>query len=550
MPLLSTIVFLPVMAALLLLALPGATTRIVRMTTFLAMLAVFTLSVVLAVRFEPQAAMQFVERAPWIESFGIEYHLGVDGISLWLVVLTAFLGPLAVLASAGGITTRVREFHVLLLLLQSGMLGVFVSLDLFLFYVFWEVSLIPMYFLVGIWGHERRLYAAIKFVLYTLFGSLLMLVAILALVFEHQRQTGVYTFNLLVLYDTQVPRSLELWYFLAFALAFAIKVPLFPLHTWLPDAHVEAPTAGSMILAGVLLKMGGYGFLRFAIPMFPHGFEAALPWLLALSVIGIVYGSLVAMVQPDMKKLVAYSSVAHLGFVMLGMVALNRQGVEGAIYQMLNHGVSTGALFLLVGMMYDRRHTRLIADFGGLARGMPLYATGLLIITLSSIGLPGTNGFVGEFLILLGAFRSAPVYAIVAALGVVLGAVYMLWMVERVLFGPVKHAENQGLPDVRRHEAAALLPLIAMVIVMGVYPKPFFTKMQDSVRVWLQHVETRLDGGLRAESGDVGMQAAMRDALRHLDARHAELGLDATTSAVAAVIAAQIDPHAGERGMP
>jgi NADH-quinone oxidoreductase subunit M len=393
-------------------------------------------------------------------------------------------------------------------------MGVFLSLDLFLFYVFWEVSLIPMYFLVGIWGHERRLYAAIKFFLYTMAGSLLMLVAIIALVLEHQRQTGIYTFNILDLYATQLPTAHEVWYFAAFALAFAIKVPLWPLHTWLPDAHVEAPTAGSMVLAGILLKMGGYGFLRFAIPLFPNGLQEALPVLMAISVIGIIYGALVAMVQPDMKKLVAYSSVSHLGFVMLGILVLNTQGVEGAIYQMLNHGVSTGALFLLVGMLYDRRHTRAIADFGGLGRSMPLYAVALIVITLSSIGLPGTNGFVGEFLILLGTFKEFPIHAILATSGVVLGAVYMLWMVERVLFGPITHAVNKNLQDVTRREAAILIPLIFMVFFMGVYPKPFTERMHASVKGLLQHVERRVDPGPRAAvpSTPDAMVDAMPDA--------------------------------------
>ena len=502
MPLLSAIIFLPVVAAAALLLIPGPRAAAIRAFTVVAMLLQFVLTLVLLGRFDPAVgAMQQVERLSWIPNFGIEYHLGVDGISLWLVVLTAFLGPLLVLASGRGIQERVREFHVLLLLLQAGMMGVFLSLDLFLFYVFWEVSLIPMYFLVGIWGHERRLYAAVKFFLYTMAGSLLMLVAIIALVLEHQRQTGVYSFNIHELYGTQLPAAQEIWYFLAFAIACAIKVPLWPLHTWLPDAHVEAPTAGSMVLAGILLKMGGYGFLRFAIPLFPHGLQQAMPYLMAVSVIGIIYGALVAMVQPDMKKLVAYSSVSHLGFVMLGILVLNTQGMEGAIYQMLNHGISTGALFLLVGMLYDRRHTRAIADFGGLGRSMPLYAVALIVITLSSIGLPGTNGFVGEFLILLGTFKESPVHAALATTGVVLGAVYMLWMVERVLYGPITHEENRNLQDVTRREAAVLIPLILMVFFMGVYPKPFTERMHASVKGLLQHVERRLDPGPRAQAG-------------------------------------------------
>jgi NADH-quinone oxidoreductase subunit M len=500
--LLSTIVFLPAAFALLVLLLPRGAERAVRWTAFFGMLVDFAATLLLVGGFADGGGMQFVERLPWIETFGIEYHLGVDGISLWLLVLTGFIGPLAVLASWKGIHERVREFHVLLLLLQTGMMGVFASLDLFLFYVFWEVTLIPMYFLVGIWGHERRLYAAIKFFVYTMAGSLLMLVAILALAFEHQRQTGEYTFNLLRLYSTQVPAHQAPWYFAAFALAFAIKVPMWPLHTWLPDAHVEAPTAGSVILAAILLKMGSYGFLRFAIPLFPQAAQVALPVLLLLPVIGIVYGALVAMVQPDLKKLVAYSSVSHLGFVMLGLFVFNRQGIEGAIYQMLNHGVSTGALFLLVGMLYERRHTREIAQFGGLARSMPIFTTVFVIVTLSSIGLPGLNGFVGEFLILLGAFHHARPYAVIAATGVVLGAVYMLWAAQRVFFGKIDRDENRTLPDLDRRELAVLLPLVVLIVVMGVWPRPFLQRMHGAVDDLITHVETRTQIERRAAAPD------------------------------------------------
>jgi NADH-quinone oxidoreductase subunit M len=496
--LLGTIVFLPLLFALLLLPLRRGAERPVRVLAFVGMLLDLGATLLLLRDFVPAGGVQMVERAPWIESFGIDWHLGVDGISLWLVVLTGFFGPLAVLASWNGIRERVREFHVLLLLLQTGMMGVFLGLDLFLFYVFWEVTLIPMYFLVGVWGHERRLYAAIKFFVYTMAGSLLMLVAILALVLEHQRQTGTYTFDLLQLYATQVPPEHEMWYFAAFALAFAIKVPMWPLHTWLPDAHVEAPTAGSVILAAILLKMGSYGFLRFAVPLFPNAVQTALPLLLGLSVVGIVYGALVAMVQPDLKKLVAYSSVSHLGFVMLGLFAFNRQGLEGSLYQMVNHGLSTGALFLLVGMLYERRHTRAIADFGGLARSMPLFAAVFIVVTLSSIGLPGLNGFVGEFLILLGAFKEARLHAIIGATGVVLGAVYMLWTAQRVLFGPIHLEANRAGPDLTRREWAVLAPILALMVLLGVYPKLVLEPMHDAVGDLMAHVELRVETERRA----------------------------------------------------
>jgi NADH-quinone oxidoreductase subunit M len=505
--LLSIIVFVPAMFAPVLLLVPRQADRTVRLVALVAMLVDFAASLALAFGFVPGRGMQFVERAGWIERFGIEYHLGVDGISLWLVVLTGLIGPIAVLASWKGIEQRVREFHVLLLLLQTGMMGVFLSLDLFLFYVFWEVTLIPMYFLVGIWGHERRLYAAFKFFAYTMAGSLLMLVAILALVQQHQQQTGEYTFNVLRLYGTRVPEHQAIWYFAAFALAFAIKVPIWPLHTWLPDAHVEAPTAGSVILAAILLKMGSYGFLRFAIPLFPQAAQSVLPILLLLPVIGIVYGALVAMVQPDLKKLVAYSSVSHLGFVMLGLFAFNRQGLEGSIYQMLNHGLSTGALFLLVGMLYERRHTRQISAFGGLAKSMPIFATVFIVVTLSSIGLPGLNGFVGEFLILVGAFKEARPYAVVAATGIVLGAVYMLWAAQRVLFGKIEHDANRDLPDLGRRELAVLAPILVLIVGMGVYPKPILDRMHEAVGGLMAEVDERIQNERRA--GDFRWEVAV-----------------------------------------
>jgi NADH-quinone oxidoreductase subunit M len=453
-------------------------------------LLVFAESLLLWARFDPTSAdFQFVERYSWIPAFGITYAVGVDGISLFLIVLTAFLTPLALLASWESVHKKMRAFCMCMLILESAMIGVFVSLDLFLFYVFWDAMLIPMYLLIGIWGYERRIYAAVKFILYTMAGSVLMLLAIIGLAYQHRLVNGAYSFDLLRLYDLSLPASLQVWLFLAFALAFAIKVPLFPFHTWLPDAHVEAPTAGSVILAGVLLKMGTYGLVRFAFPLFPAAAILIAPYLALLAVVGIVYGALVAMVQPDMKKLVAYSSVSHLGFVVLGIATMNMQGVQGAVYQMLNHGVSTGGLFLVVGMLSDRRHTRLIGEFGGLKAVMPRLVAAFLLITLASIGLPGLNGFVGEFLILLGAFRWDPRFAAVAATGVILSAVYMLWMFQRVNYGPVTNAKNASLADLKPREWAVLVPIVALCVVMGVFPNAFLRPMEPSIDRMLSHVQ-------------------------------------------------------------
>jgi len=439
-------------------------------------------------------AIQFVEKVPWIESFNVQYYLGVDGISILLVLLTTFLGVLAILSSWTAIQERVKEYYIFMLLMQTGMLGVFFSLDFFLFYVFWEVMLVPMYFLIGVWGGKRKLYAAIKFFLYTLAGSVLMLLAILALALLHQRATGELSFEVMKLYDLHLPMSTQKWLFLAFFVAFAIKVPMFPFHTWLPDAHVEAPTAGSVILAGVLLKMGTYGFVRFSLPLFPEATMKFLPYLILLAVVGIVYGALTAMMQPDMKKLVAYSSVSHLGFVMLGVFALNRQGIEGGLLQMINHGLSTGALFLLVGLIYERRHTRMIKDFGGLSKQMPIYAAMFMIITLSSIGLPGLNGFIGEFTILIGAFKAlwmttvvwnkaiSTIMVLLATSGIVLGAAYMLWLYQRVMFGKLDNPDNMNLKDLNLREAMTLIPIIVMCVWIGVYPKPFTEFMDAAVK--------------------------------------------------------------------
>jgi NADH-quinone oxidoreductase subunit M len=490
-PILSSLVILPIAGALLLLVIRDdeAHEALIRNVALVVAVLVFAETLLLWSRFLPSSAeFQFVERHAWIPAFGIDYAVGVDGISLLLVVLTGFLTPLALLGSWAGVHTKTRAFCMLVLLLESAMIGVFVSIDLFLFYVFWDAMLVPMYFLIGIWGYERRLYAAVKFLLYTLAGSVLMLLAILGLAYLHRQQTGAYSFDLQRLYDLNIDPALQLWMFLAFALAFAIKVPLFPFHTWLPDAHTEAPTAGSVILAGVLLKMGTYGFVRFAFPLFPQAAAQAAPYLSALAVVGIVYGALVAMVQPDLKRLVAYSSVSHLGFVVLGIAAMNTQGVQGAVYQMLNHGVSTGGLFLIVGMLSDRRHTRLIAEFGGLKKVTPRLVAAFLVITLSSIGLPGLNGFVGEFLILLGAFARDPRMAAFAATGVILSATYMLWMFQRVNYGPVTHEENAGLPDLRARELAVVVPIIATCVIMGIFPNLFLRPMGPAVERMLGRV--------------------------------------------------------------
>ncbi len=481
---LSLITFFPLIGVVLLLFIPKNQHETIKSFSLIVSFVTFLLSVWLYFMFDPVAnGMQFEVNIPWVASLGIAYHMGIDGISLLLIMLTTLLTMLAILASWKSITVGVKGYYISMLLLAVGMLGVFSALDLFLFYVFWEVMLIPMYFIIGMWGGPRKLYAAIKFVLFTMFGSLLMLVAIIYILYQYQQFTGVFSFDMIKI-TTELPLTYhqQLWLFSAFALAFAIKVPLFPLHTWLPDAHVQAPTAGSVILAGVLLKMGTYGFVRICLPMFPQATVAAVPYISTLAIIAIIYGALVAMVQKDVKSLVAFSSVSHMGFVMLGLFALNVQSVEGSVIQMVNHGISTGALFLLVGMIYERRHTRLIEDFGGLAKVMPTFAAFFMIITLSSIGLPFTNGFVGEFLILLGTFKANIVFGIVAATGVIFAACYMLWMYQRVFFGKVTKPENQKLLDLDWREKLILIPLVLLVFWIGIYPKPFLDRIEPAVK--------------------------------------------------------------------
>ncbi len=508
--LLTIIIALPVAGCLALLLIPNERLGAIRVTGLVFSLLTFAASLFLYSRFDASVAtLQFVEKVQWIPNFNVYYFLGIDGLSLLLVMLTTVLTPLAMLSSWHGVDRRVKLFTIMMLLLETGMLGVFCTMDMFLFYVFWEAMLVPMYFIIGIWGGGNRIYAAIKFFLFTMSGSLLMLIAIIWLAYFCSTQPGGYfTTDLTRLYDTgpTVPLAIQQWMFLAFALSFAIKVPLFPFHTWLPDAHVEAPTAGSVLLAGVLLKMGTYGLLRFCIPLFPQSVVLFMPYISALAVIGIIYGALVSLVQTDMKKLVAYSSVSHLGFVVLGIFALTQEGVQGSIIQMVNHGLSTGALFLIVGIIYERRHTRLIADFGGLAKVMPVYSTIFLIVSLSSIGLPGLNGFIGEFLILLGAFHSSflsHAYAIIAALGVILAAVYLLWMYQRVVYGKVTHSANEHLADLSRREIAVLVPILVLIVWIGVYPGTFLSKCELTTKRIVATFQIQLTRSMTADREQV-----------------------------------------------
>jgi NADH-quinone oxidoreductase subunit M len=494
LPLLSIITFIPAAGAVLMaLFVSGKNAAAIRNTALGVAVLDFAASLFLLMKFKVGIpGFQLVEKVTWIQSIGIQYFMGVDGISLLLVLLTTLLGVLAILSSFTAITDQVKEYMVCLLFLQTGMIGVFFALDIVLFYVFWEVMLIPMVLLIGVWGGQRRIYAAVKFFLYTLVGSLFMLIGFLAIYFTHASATGVYTFDLLKWLEVTLPSNIQFWAFWALFLGFAIKVPMFPFHTWLPDAHVEAPTAGSVILAGVLLKMGTYGFIRFSLPLMPEASIKAIPYIMALSLVGIVYGALVAWVQPDVKKLVAYSSVSHMGFVMLGMFTLTIQGVQGSVLQMINHGLSTGALFLLVGVLYERRHTRMLDQFGGLTARMPVFAAILGIITFSSIGLPGLNGFIGEFLILLGAFKAGMyILCAVAATGIILGAVYMLYMYKQVMFGKITKKENEEITDMNLREIVVLAPIVVLVFWIGLYPRPFLKIMEPAV----DQVVVRLNAG-------------------------------------------------------
>ncbi len=496
-PILSVITYLPLAGVLLMLAFGRGRPGVYKLVALVATLAAFVLSVVMLFCFDTEApGMQFTESFVWIESLNVRYGFGIDGIAALLVFLTTLLGVIVIIASWNYVKDRERGFFISLLLLQVGMTGVFCATDLFLFYIFWEVMLVPMYFIIGIWGGPRKVYAAIKFFLYTLVGSLLMLVAIIAVVLYSRGTAAGLTFDIQALSDIIYPYDLQIWAFLAFFLAFAIKVPMFPLHTWLPDAHVEAPTAGSVILAGVLLKMGGYGMLRFCLPMFPDASLDAVPYVIALSVIAIVYGALVSLRQKDLKKLVAYSSVSHMGFVTAGIFAAiaisdNPQGLEGAILVMFSHGILTGALFLMVGFLYERTHTREIAAMSGLAKPMPVLAAFLMVFTLGSLGLPGLSGFVGEFLSLLGLFHYDYAWGAVAAVGVVLAACYLLWMYQRVLFndrGDPDIMPRDGLFDVRWREVASLTPLVVMAVWVGVYPDTFLNLLHTPVRELLADV--------------------------------------------------------------
>ncbi len=493
--LLSYLLLTPILGGILLLFINKNKENAVRYVGLIISLIAFVISLIIYFGFDSNKGdFQFVQKFLWIGNLNISYHVGIDGMSMLLLLLTTFLTPLTLISSWNGINKKVKEFTFFMLMLEAGMLGVFISLDLFLFYIFWEAMLIPMYFIIGIWGGDRRIYASVKFFIYTMFGSLLMLVAIIWLAVYASGPLGYFTTDLIQLYSVgpTVARNIQNYMFLAFALSFAIKVPLFPLHTWLPDAHVQAPTAGSVILAGVLLKMGTYGLLRFCLPLFPQAAIHYAPAISILAVIGIIYGALVAMVQKDMKKLVAYSSVAHLGFVVLGIFALTQESIQGAVIQMVNHGLSTGALFLLVGVIYERTHTREISEYGGIAKIVPVYAAFLMFASLSSVGLPGLNGFIGEFLILLGAFKSTVLgswwFTVFAASGVIFAAVYLLWMYQRVVFGEVKNPKMNNLTDMTKREILVLIPIFIFILWIGVYPSTFLKVSEKTTSKIIEQV--------------------------------------------------------------
>ncbi len=484
-PILSTLIFLPVAGAALLLIISRSNENLIKWTSLIVSIVTFILSIPLFTTFNKSThLMQFVERHEWIPSWNITYYLGIDGISILLVLLSTLVTILCVLISWDAIKTKVKEFYISILLMEGAMIGVFCSLDFVLFYLFWEAMLIPMYLLIGVWGGPNRIYAAVKFFLYTLVGSVLMLVGIIVLCFYAGK-----TFSILELMTKTYPYNMQFWLFWAFFAAFAVKVPMFPVHTWLPDAHTEAPTAGSVVLAAVLIKMGAYGFLRFSLPLFPEASKAMTPVMLVLSVIAIIYGAIICLAQTDLKRLIAYSSVSHMGFVTLGIFALNTQGMEGGILQMINHGIVTGALFLSVGIIYERTHSRQIADHGGVATVMPVYAAAFMVFTLASIGLPGTNGFIGEFLIILGGFAARQWAGVLAATGIIIGAAYMLWLYQRLFFMEV-NKKVIGLDDMNTREFITLLPMIILIFWIGVYPNAFLGFMHESVQHLLERVNT------------------------------------------------------------
>ena len=513
-PLLSLIMFTPLVGAVLLLFVSKPNT-IRWVANGFAMLG-FLVSLPLWFWLDTAGPdWQFVERHDWIPSIGAEYFLGVDGFSTLLILLATLIGAIAVLSSWTAITERVKEYYIFLLVLQTGMIGAFVALDFLLFFVFWEVMLVPMYFLIGIWGSANRLYSAIKFFLFTLVGSVIMLLGILAVYFYNYDITGVYTFDITRFHELNMPFEYQWWVFLAFFLGFAVKVPMFPFHTWLPDAHTDAPTAGSVILAAVLLKMGTYGFIRFSLPILPEATLVFVPWVVGLSIVGIIYGALVAMAQSDWKRLVAYSSVSHMGLVTLGIFALTPVGITGSILQQINHGISTGALFLIVGIVYERRHTREISEYGGLSKVMPAFAVVFAVMMLSSIGLPTLNGFIGEVLILQGIFVVNTWWAAAAASGIVLGAAYMLWLYQRTMFGTVDNPKNENLPDLNLREWATFTPLLILAVWIGLYPKPFLDRLETSV----DHVMARVNSvyGPRNVLRDESQEAAEPPELLTLD---------------------------------